>query len=222
MLPLTRKASPPNMRLSSRPLSDAVNSRMRSARSGSKAMSVEVDAEGQQVAAHGADHRAVERRQLLQPRGRVVVGQQVRRPGPPVTVDPEPHSRIGLDVQHVVGSLAVLGDHPELIADHPAAHSGMPWFAGFAANGLQHGDGQLTADRIDEPALGAMDDASLQITKIHHGATLPSVSRNPWTPARRGTWLRGPDVAGDAVAPARRYPGPGTTPASPARPAGCL
>src|SRR6201987_727333 len=102
MLRLIRRASPPNIRFSSSPFSPPISSRMRSARSSSYAMSIQVDADREKVGAHHPDRRAVQPRQVTQPSDRVVVGKQVGGPGAPATTDTHAHFGIGLDVSYIV------------------------------------------------------------------------------------------------------------------------
>src|SRR2546429_151197 len=81
------------------------------------------------------------------PPQRVVVGHQVSRSVSPPTANAHPNGGVGLDVSDVVGMLTVLGDHPELVAHHAAAHRGVPRLPRSAADGLEHGHRQLPAHR---------------------------------------------------------------------------
>ena len=51
---------------------------------------------------------------------RVVVVQDVRQSAVPAAAALHPHLRVALEVANMVGVVAVLGDHPELVADQPS------------------------------------------------------------------------------------------------------
>ena len=128
---------------------------------------VEIDADHEVLRAGAPDDprvragAAIERHDPLEPRLRVLV-DEVRRPGTPRPAGLHAHSRLGLDVAHVVRALSVLGDDPEDVAVEAVRDRRDARLSALAAGRLDQRGAAAHQPVLDRGAGDAIDQPHLE------------------------------------------------------------